>query len=110
MSLRNVFPFLIGLGLVFGILQTPILAASPEAPTAVTYYVSNSSGDDDNNGRSESNPFETVAKVNSLSLQPGDQVLFKCGDIWRADPLVITRSGALGQPIRFGSYPANCTD
>jgi hypothetical protein len=74
-----------------------------------TYYVS-TSGDDDNDGLSDGAPFATVSKVNSLDLQPGDRVLFKCGDVWRVDPLIITESGSDGNPITFGAYPANCED
>jgi len=92
------------------LLSLSLATASQAAPAAVTYYVSSSSGDDDNDGLSESSPFETVSKVNGLNLQPGDRVLFECGDVWRADPLMITQSGAAGQPVTFGSYPAGCAD
>ena len=37
-------------------------------------------------------------------------MLFKCGDVWRADPLNVTRSGSSSQPITFGSYPAGCAN
>lgn len=89
---------------------SPAAAAGRSAPQAATYYVSSSSGNDANNGLSESTPFATVSKVNSLSLQPGDRVRFKCGDTWRADPLYVTHSGVSGQPITFGTYPDGCTD
>ncbi len=76
----------------------------------LTYYVSSSGGDDDNDGLSEGAPFETISKVNGLDLQPGDSVLLKCGDTWRAEMLTVTRSGTAGSPITFGSYPADCED
>ena len=82
----------------------------PQAPAANTYYVSSSQGSDSYNGLSASSPFASIQKVNSLALQPGDQVLFKCGDVWRADPLNITRSGSSSQPVTFGSYPAGCAN
>lgn len=82
--------------------------AAPRA--GQTYYVSSSTGNDGNNGLSEGAPFATVSKVNGLNLQPGDSVLFKCGDVWRADPLIIRRSGVAGSPITFGTYPAGCAD
>ncbi|MFN2286631.1 MAG: glycoside hydrolase, partial [Anaerolineae bacterium] len=92
-----------------------VLLAKPGVVQAVpragqTYYVSSSTGDDDNNGLSEAEPFATVSKVNGLDLQPGDSVLFKCGDVWRADPLIITRSGTTEAPITFGTYPSGCAD
>ncbi len=87
-------------------------AMSPHAPAAPgpTSYVSSSEGNDDNDGLSEDTPFATVAKVNALDLQPGDSVRFKCGDVWRAEQLVISWSGAEGDPITIGSYPTACAD
>jgi hypothetical protein len=70
-----------------------------------TYYVSSSEGDDDNNGLSDLTPFETIGKVNSLDLEPGDRVLFKCGDVWRTEQLVVDDSGTDTNPITLGSYP-----
>lgn len=72
---------------------------------AATYYVSSSQGNDDNDGLSEVAPLETVEKVNGLDLQSGDRVLFKCGDLWQGEMLYITKSGASGNPISYGSYP-----
>ena len=48
--------------------------------------------------------------MNGLNLQPGDRVLFKCGDTWRADPLVLSKSGTAAASIEFSSYPAGCAD
>jgi hypothetical protein len=83
---------------------------APAAAEANTYYVSASGGNDSYNGLSESQPFRTLAKVNSLSLLPGDRVLFKCGDTWRAEQLVISHSGNEGAPILFGAYPDGCAN
>ncbi len=80
------------------------------APSAATYYVSSSTGSDLNDGLSTEAPFQNISKVNSLSLQPGDRVLFKCGDIWRADPLVLSKSGTTSAWIEFSSYPAGCAN
>lgn len=81
-----------------------------EFSSATTYYVASSIGRDDSDGLSQSHPFATITKVNELLLQPGDEVLFKCGDIWRGEMLVITASGEEGNPITFSSYPADCSD
>ena len=75
---------------------------------AAIYYVSSSSGRDSNNGLSEETPFETIEKVNTLDLQPGDSVLFKCGDTWRTEMLIIAQSGTAGNLITFNTYPRNC--
>ncbi len=40
----------------------------------------------------------------------GDNVLFRCGDTWRGEVLVITHSGSDAAPLSFGSYPAACED
>jgi hypothetical protein len=82
----------------------------PAAPAAATYYVSSSTGNDAYDGLSTGAPFKNISKVNSLNLQPGDRVLFKCGDIWRADPLVLSKSGTAVASIEFSSYPAGCAD
>ena len=85
------------------------LALAPAAGAA-TYYVSSSSGDDGNSGTTVGSPVKTIAKVNTLNLQPGDEVRLVCGDIWRAERLVVTRSGSAGQPITFTSDPLGCAD
>ena len=88
-------------GLIWACLFTPVRAAN------TTYYVSMTDGADSNNGLSAAAPFQTIDKVNALNLQPGDQVLFKCGDVWRGTLLMITHSGASGSPIVYGSYPTS---
>ncbi len=110
MKIKSITNFILILVFLFPAAQTIPAGAEPNAPTGVTYYVSQSLGDDGNDGLSESAAFETISKVNTLDLQPGDQVLFKCGDTWRAEPLVIVKSGAPGEPITFGSYPENCVN
>ncbi len=86
-------------------------SALPARAANTTYYVSMSDGQDSDNGLTELTAFQTIAKVNSLNLQQGDKVLFKCGDVWRGEMLTITKSGASGNPITFGSYPtSNCAN
>jgi parallel beta-helix repeat protein len=67
-----------------------------------TYYVSNS-GSDSNAGTSSTSPWQTVAKVNATTLNPGDTVLFQSGGLWR-EKLVAPSSGTSGKPISFGNY------
>ena len=43
------------------------------------YYVSSIHGSDDNDGLSEESPIATLAKLNSLDLQPGEVVLLERG-------------------------------
>ncbi len=75
---------------------------------ATTYYVSSATGNDADNGLSPATAFASVARVNALALAPGDEVRFACGETWRADPLVLTRSGASGAPITITSNPPDC--
>ncbi len=86
------------------------LAQPPPAAGATTYYVSSSSGDDGNSGTSTGSPFETLAKVNTVTLAPGDQVRLFCGDVWRAERLIIDNSGTAAQPITVTSHPLACPD
>ena len=91
---------------ILGLLFSP----SPAATAPSTYYVSSASGSDSNNGLSEGTPFASIAKVNALNLQPGDRVLFKCGDTWRAEQLILSKSGTEAASIQFSSYPAGCAN
>jgi hypothetical protein len=104
MSRKLVYPiFLLAVLFLHG---TPV----SQSAGGTTYYVSSSTGNDANNGTSQATPFASINHVNGLNLQPGDSVLFKCGDTWRTQSLVITRSGTAGSPITFSSYPAGCAN
>jgi len=46
-----------------------------------TYYVSND-GDDSNSGLSDDEAWRTVGKVNGWDFDEGDDVYFRCGDVW----------------------------
>ena len=67
-----------------------------------TYYVA-SSGKDSNTGRSSNAPFQTITKINSLSLKPGDQVLFRRNDTFSGS-LQLRKSGSSGKPIVIDAY------
>lgn len=67
-----------------------------------TYYVA-SNGNDSNDGRSRTSPFQTLDPVNRLGLQPGDSVLFRKGDTFRGK-LAIRQSGSVNRRIIFSAY------
>lgn len=67
-----------------------------------TYYVSDA-GSDASNGKSITTPFRSLDKVNGLSLQPGDSVLFRRGDTFRGT-LLIRSSGLANHPLVFDAY------
>ena len=72
---------------------------------ATNYYLSSSSGSDLNNGKSENTAWQSITKLKTVltSLQPGDSVLFKCGDTFSGQ-LVLSKSGTAAKNIYFGSY------
>ncbi len=76
--------------------------------SAAVYYVSNDTGSDASDGLTPATAFQSVTHINSLDLQPGDEVRFFCGERWRVQPLVITDSGSDGLPIVFSSHPSAC--
>jgi len=64
-----------------------IVAGSRQVPgkalaAGTTYYVSMSGGNDGNSGTSPSAPWQTLAKVDNTTFQPGDRILFRAGDAW----------------------------
>jgi hypothetical protein len=66
------------------------------------YYLS-TTGNDANNGLSADSSWKTIAKVNTMSLNPGDEVLFHCGQIFPGE-LIICQSGTESQPILISSW------
>ncbi len=82
----------------------------PRAGGGVTYYVSSSAGDDANDGLSEAAPLASLDAVNQLAVGPGDTVALRCGDVWRAEILHVTRSGAADNYLTYTSYPEGCAD
>ncbi len=82
---------------------------SGRSAQAATYYFA-AGGDDSRTAVQAQNPatpWQSIAKLNASMplLQPGDQVLFRRGDVFRG-ALVITRSGSAGNLLTFGAYGA----
>ena len=71
--------------------------------SATTYYLSSSSGNDSNSGTDPSSAWRSINKLNSVSLQAGDNVLFQRGDTFYGN-VTISNSGSGGNPITFGAY------
>ena len=68
-----------------------------------TYYISFTSGNDDNDGKSEDNAFKNLGKINSITYKPGDKIMFKSGDSWRGY-FKILGSGEASNKIEIGAY------
>lgn len=79
-----------------------VLSYSFPSAFATTYYV-HPYGNDINNGLSISTPWATLAKVNSRTFAPGDQILFARGGEWR-ESLVASSDGTSANPITYGAY------
>lgn len=86
--------------LVTGILNVPgntVLADSN------TFYVDNVNGNDQNDGTSPTTAWKSLDKVNSITLQPGESLLFKSGGTWTGQ-LSPKGSGTEGNHIKIGMY------
>ncbi|OME77638.1 hypothetical protein BK120_25530 [Paenibacillus sp. FSL A5-0031] len=73
------------------------------SPGNTTYYVSSSTGDDDNDGLSEAAAWKTLSFVNAATFLPGDRILLKSGDSWN-EQLILRGSGTEEEPIQITSY------
>ena len=70
--------------------------------TGTTYYI-DPAGNDTSNGTSAATAWQTIAKVNAQTFQPGDKVLFKAGGSWSGN-LVLSGSGSAAAPITVNMY------
>jgi hypothetical protein len=72
------------------------------AGAAQTYYVDAVAGSDAADGATPGTAWQSLEKVNTAKLGPGDSVLFRCGQIWRGS--LKPQSGAAGTPVTYGGY------
>jgi len=83
---------------------TALTVFAPAANAACsTYYVSSSSGSDNNTGCSTTTAWKSLAKVNATTFTAGNQILFQDGGSWSGE-LAPLGSGASGNPIVISSY------
>ena len=79
------------------------------------FFVDSESGRDGNDGLSEDRAWQSLDRVNSAELKPGDTVRFKCGGLWRGSlkpvsgdeqaPITYTSYGEGAKPLILGSRP-----
>ena len=69
----------------------------------IAYYVSSSLGSDQNDGLSESTPWKSFDRIESMDLKPGDRVLLRRGDTWH-ERLTVRGNGRKDAWIFVGSY------
>ena len=91
--------------------MTPAVAVNAEGQntaTGTTYYVDSENGNADKNatGTSKDDAFKTLAQVNAVNLEPGDQVRFKKGSVFNGEALHFTKedSGSADAPVVISTY------
>ncbi len=76
--------------------------------TGTTYYVSDSTGNDSNDGRTPETAWKTLTKVSRMQdsvIKTGDRVLFKRGDMWRGQQLSVSVAGVTYSAYGEGAKP-----
>ncbi|MCL2152160.1 MAG: DUF4982 domain-containing protein [Oscillospiraceae bacterium] len=77
------------------------------APTGSgrTYYISNSKGNDSNDGLSMATPWKTLSKVSATTgYAAGSVILLKAGDVWTGVTMTSGIAGTATAPITVGMY------
>ncbi len=83
-------------------------AAPQGAVAARTYYISSTSGDDNNDGQSPERAWKNLSKIflkstSKDSFQPGDSILLKRGDQWDGQ-IRLQANGTAQKPVTLGAY------
>ena len=101
-----------------------LLLFSAAASPAAIYHVDSLTGDDSRSGLTPTAAWQSLAKVNSVTFQPGDQILFKAGTRYqgqlaprgsgnmvddRPNPIVIGRYGEGARPRIDGEGKVDST-
>lgn len=81
----------------------PKEAVNIPSSTGRKIYFANSSNSLNADG-SEENPYQSLEDIKKLTLIPGDEVLFKCGDTFEGNLAFTNVSGEDQNPITFTSY------
>ena len=73
-----------------------------------TYYISSTSGNDNNDGQSPEKAWKNLSKIylksiSKDSFQPGDTILLKRGDQWDGQ-IRLQANGTAQNPITLGAY------
>ncbi|MCK5522701.1 MAG: right-handed parallel beta-helix repeat-containing protein [Thiomargarita sp.] len=75
------------------------LGLTPTVQSA-TYYISSSTGNDANDGTSESSPWQTIDKVNEVTFEENASILFKRGDLFRGG----IKPKGVNKELSFSAY------
>ncbi len=85
------------------------IVVKPQTPVTVgpkSYYVSDGTGADANNGLSMSTPLKTILAGQNLAV-PGDTVYIMNGSYVPATTIQLLKSGAPGKYITYKAYPGH---
>lgn len=80
----------------------PVIASGTPVPPS--YYVSFTSGNDLNSGRTPATAWKTFTNLDGLTLGPGSTVYLKRGDVWANRKLTLSGKGMSGNPIKLTAY------
>ena len=85
---------------------TSLSIATLRAQTAI--YIDSTNGNDANDG-SISAPFNSVTKLNTMTLAAGTNVYLRSGCTWTGQRLMFKGSGTVGNPIIINKYDTGAT-
>lgn len=89
--------------ILFLIIYISISFVTSNSLQATTYYISGSAqGNDGNNGLSLLTPWQTITKLNTVNLQPGDSALFECSYVYRGQ--INAKPGEIENHVYYGAY------
>jgi hypothetical protein len=71
--------------------------------TAGAYYLDSAAGSDSNDGMSPATAWQTLTKINGVTLQPGNRICLKAGGSWTGE-LQPKGSGTAAAPIVIDQY------
>ncbi len=67
------------------------------------YYLSSSTGSDDNDGISNDSPWKSLDRLNNIDLKPGDKILLRSGDFFTGS-ISIDIQGGISNPLVISNY------
>lgn len=73
------------------------------SPGNTDYYISESMGDDANNGLTSGTPWQTFGPIRTTYFSPGDRVMLKRGDTW-TEEMEIRGLGVAELPMTLTTY------
>ena len=70
---------------------------------SLSYYIDSQGGNDSNSGHSIDSAWKSLSKINTITFQPGDQILLKSGSNWTGQ-IALSGSGTAQNPIIVNLY------